>query len=59
MNGINNNYSIKNMLGQEVLVGALTASNHKVDVHTLAPGNYLLTVHQPGKANATKMFVKQ
>ena len=52
-------YSIKNVLGQEMMNGLLARGEQKIDLNTIAPGNYLISFYKEGAPAGNKMFVKK
>ncbi len=51
-------YCIKNVLGQIVLDGNITAGQQVADISGLQTGNYILTLYNEGKEIANKKIVK-
>lgn len=52
------NYSLTNLLGQQVQVGKLMSLNNSVNVTSLQIGIYILQVEQEGKTFSTKLIIK-
>lgn len=61
LNGLASNYAIVNVLGQEVMKGALSngTKEQALDVSSLAKGMYTISVYRDNEILATKKFIKQ
>jgi hypothetical protein len=52
MSLLDQTYHITNMIGQALMIGTITAENHRIDVSDLPQGMYFITV-----GDATRKFV--
>ena len=57
-NGATANYTLTNLIGQQVQEGKLDMMQSSVSVSTLQGGVYLLQVVQSGKTFTTKLIIK-
>lgn len=52
-------FSIRNVLGQEVLDGFITSDKQDINISKLISGNYVISVYKDGMPVMNKLFVKE
>jgi hypothetical protein len=51
-------YSMRDMLGQLVTEGSLTAGKNNIKISDMAPGSYIISVYKSGKESGNHIFSK-